>query len=119
MLIDIYDDIQADISEGKNAKGHKTFAFNQLQNNQGHIIAMELDVFNFTELLNAFISNQLISGNTYENRGFTAKLVTKKKVVSILIETFQKKYYLEKYEARVISKKINKILSKCTLKEFL
>lgn len=119
MIIDIFEDIQASILKKENEKGHKTFSFHQLQNADLRPIVMGIEIYNFIELLNAYISNQLHIGKTYKNRGYSLKLVTKKKVVFLLFEFAQKKYYLEKYDARVISKKINKILSRCILKEFL
>ena len=119
MIINIFDDIQANIQEHVNVKGHKTFTFHQLQNTDSRPIIMELDIYNFIELLNSFVSNQLITGKVYKHRSYTFKLVSHKKVVSLLFEFSDKKYYLEKFDARVFSQKLNKILSRCTLKEFL
>jgi len=118
MLINIYKDIEADILRTQNIKGHITFVFSSLKSANNKIVS-NLDIYNFTELLNTFISNQLMISQEYEGSGFISKIFTKKKVVYLLIEVKDKKYYFEKYEARVISQKINKILSKCTIKEFL
>jgi len=118
MLINLYEDIHADILEGVNTKGYKTFVFTSLKNTDKKIVS-EFEIYHFTELLNSFLCNQLITGKRYQNSGFTGKLVSQKKVIYLLLEMSEKKYYLDKYDARVISQKINKILSRCTLKEFL
>jgi len=126
MKIQIYKDLSAEVLPTPGNSKHSTlFIFTTL--NVGDInIAHETQIYNFVELLSAFVSNQLHVDKEYQldykgvkssKGGYIAKMVSKQKQHFLRIEVDDKKYYFEKYECRVITKIISKILSKCTFSE--
>jgi hypothetical protein len=105
-----------------NSKNSTLFVFETLKV-ESIPITHETQIYSFVELLSAFTSNQLHIDQEYKLKyrdstgGYIAKIVSKKNQYFLQLIIDEKKYYYEKYECRVISKIINKILSKCTFVE--
>ena len=81
------------------------------------------DMYEFLELLGAFVSNQLNPQKeykfTYEDGGFSGRVSKRKDIMCLVIKVNEENFILEKFECRVIVTKIKQILSKCTLKDFI
>ena len=75
-------------------------------------------IYDFIELFGAFLSNQLIVGTEYKGEYYRSKIVNKNNVHSLafFFENENKIYY-NKYQARVIYRKLNSIINKCLLPE--
>ena len=123
MEIKIYKDLSAEVLPTPGNSKHSTlFVFNALKAGDVNI-AHETQVYSFVELLSAFISNQLLVNKKYKLKykeskgGYTAKIVSRDEVHYLRVVVGRKEYYFEKYECRVITKILNKILSKCTFTE--
>ena len=126
MKIKIYKDLTAEVLPTSGNSKHSTlFVFQTLK--AGDIkIAHETQIYSFVELLGSFVSNQLHIDKEYEldykgirgsKGGCIIKIVSKQNQHFLRIKVDEKEYYFEKYECRVITKIINKILSKCTFME--
>jgi len=126
MKIQIYKDLSAEVLPTPGNSKHSTlFVFQTLK--AGDIkMTNETQIYNFVELLSAFVSNQLHTDKEYQldykgirgsKGGYIAKIVTQDNQHFLRLEVDEKKYYFEKYECRIITKVINKILSKCTFSE--
>jgi hypothetical protein len=126
MKIKIYKDLKAEVLPTPGNSKHSTlFVFQTLT--AGDVkIAHETQIYNFVELLSAFISNQLQVNKEYKliyrdlkesQGGYAAKVVSKDEVHYLRVIIGKKEYYFEKYECRIITRILNKILSKCTFSE--
>jgi len=127
MKIEIDKNFSAEVSSKPgNSKNSTLFVFETLKL-ENVAITHQNQIYSFVELLSAFISNQLHINQEYEllfdaskgstSSGYSAKIVSKKNQYFLQLTINEKKYYYEKYECRVISKIINRILSKCTFEE--
>ena len=85
----------------------------------------ENEIFDLVELLSSFVSGHLKRKVDYIVEypsgypcGFKANISEHNKVISLLIQVSDEKYYLDKYTARIISSKIRYYLSKTTPQDF-
>lgn len=125
MEIKIYKDLRAEVLPTPGNSKHTTFIFQTLK--AGDIkMTHETQIYSFVELLSAFVSNQLHTNKEYEldykgargtKGGYIAKMVSQQNQHFLRVEVDEKEYFFEKYECRIITKIINKILSKCTFTE--
>ena len=125
MKIKIYKDLEAEILPTPGNSKHSTlFVFSTLRDG-GINMTDGTQIYSFVELLSAFVSNQLRTDIEYQidykgirsTGGYKAKMVSRKNQYFLRIEVEDKKYYFEKYECRVITNIINRVLSKCTFTE--
>ncbi|MGK0255688.1 MAG: hypothetical protein ACI81I_000294 [Arcobacteraceae bacterium] len=125
MEIKVYKDIIAEI--GRPNRDSNSFVFLILRVSNINV-AHESQIYNFVELLSAFVSNQLHSNKEYQldykgisgsKGGYVAKIVSQQNQKFLQVVVDNKKYYFEKYECRIITKILNKILSKCTFMELV
>ncbi len=126
MKIKIYKDLEAEVLPTPGNSKHSTlFVFETLKNGDSKITD-GTQIYNFVELLSAFISNQLFVDKEYKLKykdlneskgGYTAKIVSQQDQHFLRVIVNDKKYFFEKYECRIITKILNKILSKCTFNE--
>ncbi len=83
------------------------------------------DMYEFLELLGAFVSNQLNPQKEYkftyeDGGGFIGRVVKRKNTICLAIKVSnEENFILEKYDCRVIIANAKQILSKCTLKDFI
>ncbi len=126
MKIKIYKDLSAEVLPTPGNSKHSTlFVFQTLK--AGNInMTNETQIYNFVELLSAFVSNQLHTDKEYQldykdaresKGGYTAKIVSQQDQHFLRVIVNDKKYFFEKYECRIVTKILNKILSKCTFNE--
>ena len=90
----------------------------------GNLVCYESEINEFLELLGAFVSNQLntqkVYGFSYKNGGgFKASVKTKDKIKYLYLQIVQEKFFLEKYDCRIIIANAKQILNKCTLRKFI
>jgi len=122
MKVEIYKEISADAVP---QPGHKytTYTFGSLKIDERVIAKGSQQGFEFVELLNSFVTNQLISKKLYEfgtnEEGYMAKVVSQKGNKYLMIDTKKQKYYYEKLECKIIVKMLNKTLLRCMLPEFV
>jgi hypothetical protein len=126
MEIKIYKDLSAEVLPTPGNSKHSTlFVFNTLKAGDFKM-TNETQIYNFVELLSAFVSNQLFIDKEYQldyrgirgsNGGYISKIVTQDKHHYLKVIVDEKKYYFEKYECKIITRILNKILSKCTFRE--
>lgn len=126
MKIKIYKDLSAEILPTPGNSKHSTLFVLQTLKAGDINVTDGTQIYSFVELLSAFVSNQLHTDKEYEldykevrksKGGYTAKIVSQQDQHFLRVTVDEKKYFLEKYECRVITKILNKILSKCTFSE--
>lgn len=102
-----------------------SYSINSIVHANDNVLVDGENIFEFIELLNAYVSSQLEYIDykiTNARGGLLAKLISEKlfdesghqhKTISLLLQANEKIYYLKKYDCRIIVSKFNKINSRC------
>lgn len=94
------------------------YCFDSIQTSSGKLVAYEDLIHEFIELLVSFVGTYLNTNEIYvftgkNGSGFKAAITTQMKNISLNIIVEDERYFLDKYQCRVISSKLTKIYSKC------
>lgn len=137
MKIRIYKDFYLEIFKKEAINKREEYVLSQLfvgssdDQRQRVVIAEGLRIYDFLELVNSFLNNQLETGTGKEYKfrhqnpdgSYSNHIIAKIKrenhnyylnlcVINTQFE-LKKEYFFDKYQCRIISRIMNKILSKC------
>ena len=129
VTIKILDDFEVKLERNERVKLPPIFIFQELTHKENVISNIYNDIYFFEELINGFINSKLIKKTEYtlnnsEYSKVIAKIALKDNVASLRLSFFdknviEKEIFIDNLKARVIYKKLNIILKRCTLEELL